>query len=652
MITKNIADLDSLDNLEVVSGVYFKEHTWRIRLSDSEHKSFNFSNILDSYGVRITDYPDLLLFTKILTFYMFPESPLHEVRSWHSTERYFRALSDLIGEFFYKNFFVTKDLISNVDPIQLEEFLNICARSANHSAKFLALCSSIIRILKIWSYASDLNAMPDWARANFSLVQVISKEFEEKQKEINEDKYEVNWMPLTPHQIKTSYDAAHEYIYRFSRAIIDVGYLVKTRPKKESEGDILDSVRKDGRTKELFKKLQRFEIPTFLGTDNTIFQLPTITRKVKSLGYKSGYQDRTWIDISSVRPQVIELKRACIFVIGLLTGLRRKEIANLKVNGLFVRDGTSYLHIMRFKTASDPKKGTADTIPVPEIVADAVRVLEELFQLQRVQLNTDFLIVTDIVTRKAFKKVKEATIGKDIKAFITESSGDPGHTHQLRKTIAWLLISKGEENIDLIRQLFGHKSYGMTLKYIMRNELLSGSVIELLEENYTEDLQEVLTKISSGEAVGDLVKSVNQRSVHYYPGQILASEVEAFVHSALESGVPLFISKVPIGGFCVSASDLSKKRPPCIAGTDDDKPNPEFCDYINCPHVLHTTESMENVQHQITFHERKLQHLPEVCDDRVEEYYMARIDENKTLLEKLKGTPKQTAIIATDAVND
>ena len=651
MIAKNIADIGSLADLEVAPGVYFNEHTWKIRVSDSEHKSFYFSRILDCYDARITDYPDLLLFAKILTFYMFPESPLHEIRSWNSTERYFEVVSSLIGEFFYKKFFVTKELISNVDPIQLEEFLNIVARSADHSAKFLRLSIGVTRVLKIWGLASDVDAMPDWARANFSLSQVVSKEFEKKQKEINDGKNEAGWMPLNPHQIKTSYDAAYEYIYRFSRAIIDVGYLVKTRPTTGSEGNRLGPVRKDGRTKYLFKKLEKFEIPKFTGTNNTIFELPTITRKVKSLGYKSGYQDRTWIEIASVRPQVVELKRACIFIIGLLTGLRRKEIANLKVNALFVRDATDYLKITRFKTASDPKKGTDDTIPVPKIVADAVRVLEELFELQRSQLNTDYLLVTDIVTGKGFKKVKESTIGKDVKAFITESSGDPGHTHQLRKTIAWLLISKSEENVDLIRQLFGHKSYGMTLQYIMRNELLSGSVIELLEENYTEDLQDVLTKISSGEAVGELAKAVNQRSVHYYPGQILASEVESFVHSALESGVPLFISKVPIGGFCVSASDLSKKRPPCIADTDDEKPNPEFCDYINCPHVLHTTESMENVRQQITFYERKLKHLPEVGDDRVEEYYTAKIDENKALLESLKSVPLQKKIIATDAVN-
>lgn len=643
MIVKNLADLDCIDDLEVAPGILFKMDKWRVDYTIGEHVSFNFSDVLDCVDTQISAFPDLKKFFKILVYYSFPGSVVNNLRSWESTSASYYIIRVFLQEFFFDRFLVTKDLIRKVDSEQVRDFLDRCAASADHSPKFASLLVSLPRLLNMWVLASQTGAMPDWCCANFTLSEVESKQFCEKRQQFNEQNEERTWFPLSAHQIKTSYDVARDYIYRFSQSICEASYLIETRPRM-ADGKKRAQVRKDGKTKQLFQRLLKFRAPTFPGTTNRIFEFKPKTQSVKSHGYKSGYQDRTSIDIGGVRREVINLKRACIFIIGLLTGLRRSEIAYLKVGALFVRDGRDYLKITRFKTASDPKRGTADEIPVSPIVVDAVRVLEELFKVQRQELESDFLLVTDIVTSKRFKKIKKDTVSRDIREFITESSGEAGHAHQLRKTIAWLLISKGEENIDLIRQLFGHKSYGMTLRYILRNELLSGSIMELLEENYTEDLKEALEKITSGEAVGELADTLRQRSAQHFPGQILVSEVETFVNTALENGVPLFISRVPIGGFCISSSDLSKKKPPCIAGTNEGKPNPEFCDYLSCPHVLHTSESAENVERQIDFYEKKLRFISEESDDRVEQYYASLVERNKALLRRLKAGRNSTLI--------
>lgn len=649
MIIKNLKEVQSLYETEVAPGVRFGEPTWRINIGHSEHVTFNFSSVLDAQNAHSCDYPDLVDFIKILTAYTFPSSPTNEMRSWRSSLGMFATIRRFAQDFLFEKFFVAKNTISLIDPSQIRQFLNRSVQLYEHSAKHQAIILCVPRLLRIWCFASELDAMPDWCRANFVLSEVVSKDVEAAQRALweRQEDGEGGWMPLTAHQIKMSYDAAHDYLYVFSDAICEASRLIMTRPR--FEGGQLMPVRKDGKTKELFKQLEVFEAPFFPNTDNRIFEFIPKTKSVKSKGYTSGYQDRTTIDIDAVRPEVINLKRACIFVIGLLTGMRRAEIAHLKTGALFVRDGVYYLTITRFKTASDPKKGTRDTIPVPPIVVKAVEVLEKLFAHQRQAIGSDFLLLSDIVTSKRFEKIKISTIGKDVQAFVLESSGEPGHAHQLRKSIAWLLISKGEENLDLIRQLFGHKSYGMTLRYVMRNELLSGSVMELLEENYTEDLQKALTKIANGEAVGELADALRRRSAQLYPGQILVSEVEAFVHANLEAGVPLFISRIPIGGFCISQSDLKEKKPPCIEGTDDEKPNPEFCDYINCPHVLHTDESTKNVERQVVYYETKRSYLPEDGDDRIEHYYESRIEENKLLLDRLRKDKQR--IIAREAAN-
>lgn len=654
MIVKNLNDVASLGDLEVLPGVSFSDNVWRIDVGHAEHFTFNFNSFFDANSLRACDYPDLILFIKILTYYSFPESPTSDCRSWRTAESRHRVICRFSKEFLLKNNFVTKETIRLIDPIQLRQFLNRSAQLWERSAKHESIIAYVPNVLSHWIFITELGSMPEWCRANFVLSEVVSRDVETARRKLWElqESGERGWRPLSAHQIKTTYDAAHDYVYGFSDAICEVSRLVITRPRFSSGNSKKTNfmpVRKDGKTKDLFEKLVAYKAPFWPGTQNRIFEFIPKTKRVKSLGYTSGYQDRTTIDIDTVRPEVINLKRACIFVIGLLTGMRRSEIAHLKCGALSVRDGADYLTITRFKTSTDPKTGYEDTIPVPPIVVKAVRVLEELFDYQRKEIGTDFLLLSDILTKKKLEKIKISTIGKDVHAFILEMSGETGHTHQLRKTIAWLLISKGEENLDLIRQLFGHRSYGMTLRYVMRNELLSGSVIELLEENYTEELQEALTKIANGEAMGELADALRKRSTQLYPGQIQVSEIEAFVHANLEAGVPLFISRIPIGGFCINQSDLSEKKPPCIAHTDDDKPDPEFCDYIHCPHVLHTDESCANVERQVAYYELKRSYLPEDGNDRVDQYYEAKIEENRALLERLKRD--QARVIAKEAAN-
>jgi len=244
--------------------------------------------------------------------------------------------------------------------------------------------------------------------------------------------------------------------------------------------------------------------------------------------------------------------------------------------------------------------------------------------------------LSDILTSKGFEKIKIATISKDIKAFVQEVTGEDCHAHQMRKFIAWLLISRSEHNINLIRQLFGHKSYGMTLRYILRNELMIDSVIELIEHNYTEDLNEIFASVAEGKAAGGLAESIRKRMEQQnYSGQVLVTGVESFIHEALFSGVPLFVSRIPIGGFCVRIGDRGT-LPPCMVNCKENVPQIEFCDYKNCEHVLHNNESIKNIESQITYYQKKLSYLPEDHSEKVAAYYEIEVIEHQELLEKLR----------------
>src|SRR5690606_14888800 len=77
------------------------------------------------------------------------------------------------------------------------------------------------------------------------------------------------------------------------------------------------------------------------------------------------------------------------------------------------------------------------------------------------------------------------------------------HCHRFRKTIAEILINRDERNIDIIRALFGHKSYAMTLQYISRNPLMVRTVALAIEKNYTREFHEIVAGIRYGAYSGD-----------------------------------------------------------------------------------------------------------------------------------------------------
>lgn len=453
------------------------------------------------------------------------------------------------------------------------------------------------------------------------------------------DERKSSWQPLEPNVTKGCYDEAKKYLDDYSDSIIMANNLIRNRPTIGINGkEALGTVRKDGKSKHLFSELKKFNIPTIDDSGTHLFEFPITTKKVKSHGYACGYQDRTWINIGTIRPQVINLKRACIYIIGLFTGMRRREIAELKAKKAYIKNDKFYLDILRFKTSDEPNElGKPDSIPVTPLVAKAIDVLLELFKENRLALESDFLLVTDILSKKQFEKIKIETVSKDIRAFISDFGGATAHVHQLRKTIAWLLISRSEENVELIRQLFGHKSYKMTVQYILRNELMVDSIIELIEHNYTEDLHEALIEITEGKTAGNLSDSIKKRNKHKnFKGQILVTDIEAFVHEAIQAGMNIFVSRIPIGGFCISMVDYSKKRPPCMKRSGAESPEPQFCDYKSCPYVLHNETSISNIKKQVYYYQSKLTYLDESASEEIVNFYEQEVEENLMLVSRLE----------------
>ncbi|ELR63722.1 Site-specific recombinase, phage integrase family [Photobacterium marinum] len=527
-------------------------------------------------------------------------------------------------------------MLSNITLEQCQNYIEKCKTLCESNVKGAVFkFDSAITFFDQWAELTERGLLPVGFRLEYDKHSILSKDKRSELYNFRESLID-SWSPLEAEVIKPVFDESVRYIREFAPTIISCSDLLNARDRNSGKEQTPVQVRKDGRTKELFKTLRNMSIPE-LSDGIKLFNFTPITQRVKSGGYACGWQDRTTIEIGEVRPAVIKLKRCCVFIIGLFTGLRRREIAALLAKPAHKRNDSMYLDIVRFKTASDSdEEGEADTIPVPDIVAEAIDVLIKLFADNRKELNSEYLLVTDIITRKRFEKVKISTISKDIQGLVEEVTGkSDASPHQLRKSIAWLLISRSESNVDLIRQLFGHKSYGMTLRYIMRNDLMVASVIELIEHNYTEELKDIFEAISNNKTSGELSDKIKKRmEVQQYKGQVLATDIETYVRESLQAGVPLFVSRVPIGGFCMKSGE-EDTPPPCMAKTGSGMPKVEFCDYKRCKHLIYNEESVSNIQSQIRYYQQKLSYLDESSNESVVAHYENEILEHQELLKRL-----------------
>ncbi|MEZ9048090.1 tyrosine-type recombinase/integrase [Vibrio sp. 10N.247.311.64] len=627
----DFSQADLSEDFEVLDGIKFSEDSWRIQHAQSEHLTMNFDRITSRRD--LSNIRDIVTIVKIFSYYNFPKQINLNITSWKTSGSRFSMFVTTAKYFLINKGVTTSRVLSNITQKQCKQYIDQCVEQYRNNVVGSSLkLSSAILFFDTWCDLTEKGLLPSQLTTPYSKYSIIDKKLRSEIHQLKETNTSP-WRPLSADVIKSVFDESVTYIQDLSPTIVECSNLIRNRVRL-GEGQSYGAVRQDGKTKQLFKTLQNIPIPE-VSNGVMLYDFKPITKKVASLGYSCGWQYRTTIDITEVRPSVIKLKRCCIFIIALFTGLRREEIAELKAKQAYIKNGDLYLDIIRYKTAKDDE-GESDSIPVPVIVRDAIDVLLKLFESNRNKLESEYLLVSDIMSCKKYQKIKLNTIGKDIKGLIAEVTGiDDTHTHQLRKTIAWLLISKSESNIELIRQLFGHKSYGMTMRYILRNELMVQSVVELIEHNYTEDLIDIFEEISNNNTYGRLSVKIRKRFYsRHFKGQILTTDIEAYVRVSLEAGVPLFVSKVPIGGFCLKTGD-DKSVPPCMKATGSSYPDVEFCDYKECPHILLTEDAVNNIKAQLNYYKQKLKYIDECISPSVAEYYENQVISHKQLLKKL-----------------
>ncbi|QGT84695.1 tyrosine-type recombinase/integrase [Pseudomonas coronafaciens pv. coronafaciens] len=346
--------------------------------------------------------------------------------------------------------------------------------------------------------------------------------------------------------------------------------------------------------------------------------------------------------LRSYATSVDKVRNAVYILLGLMTGLRSGELCILKFDDVIKHpDGSYELKIKRFKTSDEPSyDGEDDIIPMPRYLGQKIEELKKLRSIYT--LKAQNFIFQSTKGRKAITKPATSMIHAITRELNAEVAVDRIHTHRFRKTIAEILINRNERNIDIIRHLFGHKNYSMTLKYISRNPHLVRAVAQAIEQNYTAEFTSLLTSIKEGASSGPQAERILDRlksRPDAFSGKQLKVTIYVYISHLLSSGEPLFIHRTALGTYCLSSeAHMAPDLPPCLAHLKDVTspllPHPAHCD-LSCKHAVVVGKAAVALADNVKFYTTVLENGGDSLTDKAKRLLAQKIESNARHLDNL-----------------
>jgi integrase len=361
-------------------------------------------------------------------------------------------------------------------------------------------------------------------------------------------------------------------------------------------------------------------------------------------------------DVTRVRREVMSmatnLRNACASIILLVTGMRRSELAKLKIGNYWEVPGPPGIYRLRyivFKT-SEGSQGDEHEIPIPRIAYQSLCLLERLTKPAREFGQTNLLFTS--VTINFGKPLGLSSINAFFIYWCENLGlGEMIHPHQFRKTLAMFLIYQDSGNLPLIKRLFSHKSLRMSLAYITKLPGIAQEVkLILLEQNralMSELLQAASKGVISG-AAGLRIKE-NARSGKY--SAMLHDDgwetIEQYIDSLLDEGAAL-LHRAALGVICTKTPAIDQPAscdPPFAKELKRLHPNIQNCDPFDCKFAVFTESSVQKLVNDVKAHEAWSTH-PYAREDQ-KQFSQRRISDSVAKLLEL-GFDKEGARLSTD----
>ncbi|WJG07736.1 site-specific integrase [Aliiglaciecola sp. LCG003] len=569
------------------------------------------------------------LFAKCYTYYLLPgNNPYGKITSWLSTDTYFYSWLKAIREYVLEpnGLDFTEDSIQAISAKMLNKALDM-AEASNVKRHYEFLFHGII----FWLSLSLDGYLPkELSLSDVTLSKIDTKD-RRKSVTVNSSKNVNSWKPLSEIELAN--------LMTYSIDWIEVGLPeLDIIQKKLKKLKLWNSSVIVGNTEQRLSKISDI----FSSTLNDKPIVSIILNHTETTQKGRTYQGWRVNWRKGFRLALNEVKNSLLVTLGVITGMRLRELSSLKFSDFeYIEDVDKwFLDITRFKTTDDPNFfGETDTIEIPNFFGKNVEEYK-LIRSEIVERDSEFIFDNNL-SREA-KKIKRS-VGKVFKKLGEQLGIDDLHPHRLRKTTADILIKRSEKNIDIIRMLFGHKSYTMTLRYIARNPYMIGSVASTLEVHFAENFSEIITAVVDGKASGKFAESFGEKFKEeknkVFRGKLIRMRVFEYIIYLMQSGVPLHVERTTLGNFCLFSGTISREAmPPCLQGRDYYEgiaPELTNCD-VACENAVVLEETAELIQKDILFYESLVENTIGQISAKAKSSLIKKIAAKKQHLEKLQ----------------
>lgn len=600
-----------------------------------EHWQFLDENDLaENKFIRFKDNNSKKTFLKkiILYHYIPTFNPQGTIKSFQTTLAYY-SIINLLDKFLFEPNHI-KSFPEDINSISIR-MLNKSLDEAKES-EYFSHYKNLYQVIGFWFLLSDNNLIPEEYRLHINYSKVINTT---RQKDV----IKVTTCHTTPYSpfSHNEFESLINYALFWTETAIP--YIIKAIDyATELKIPTLSS-------QQLTRKIPDKKLEKLFNTEVDGMKIIGFSKREK-VDKRYGSTYTTYFTNHKVRVAVDNVRNAIFIFVALLTGLRRRELASLKFEDFVqLSNGECFVNITRFKTSQDPNyEGENDILPIPNYLYENITNLGEMREY--IGNKGEGYIFISSKSRKKLNSINTSPISTLIKEISNFLNLDNLHAHRFRKTIAEILISQDETNVDLIRELFGHKSFTMVLRYIARNPNIVRSISRIMEHHHINEFTEAIEAINeghySGHAFERLARQISNRP-SAFQGASLKITIREYVLAMLQANEPIFIHRTPMDTFCLSVpliggNDLT----PCVEKSKNTigkvTPDPSNCQYDKCSKAGITTKAKKGIEENIIFYSNILEqdeidlpaHSKKQISQRVqrEKVHLDNLNRNRTPL--------------------
>ena len=571
---------------------------------------------------------DLQSLKRAISYYFLPSTnPFGTIKSYVSSMNYADAFK-YVERFVFKDNHLdgTEESLSIISSDMLNQALDECKVQAYPHSYYM-----LFFYINFWLSVSVQQLIPSELCLDVDVNEIDTPER-------RRDVYDyiaanfVGWKPFTEEELRYLLNYAYFWIDEGIPVIEGVQRYLLTIPKA------LESVHITAQRDTRFESVlaQQVKGINIVGFDyNTLSQ-----RMTSSSGRHLEYIRHSYSWKDKYRRAVDRVRNAIFILFCLMTGMRKREMAALKFEDVTRgADGVWRVSFARYKTSTDPNYlGDADHISIPDYLGEAIDSFRKL-RIFGHYFRKGYIFQP--VRGGATVNRLDRMIANVARTVAGEAGVPQLHIHRFRKTIAELLINESEANIDVIRMIFDHSSYVMTLRYIARNPFLVSSVVDTLKEHFAEDFVDVVRAIHTGVYAGDaanrIADQVNKRP-ELFSGTVLKTTVMQYVKHLFEGGSSFRIQRTSLGTICMSQTfHECDQLPPCLASTTGliYPAGPDFSNcQIHCDKNVILQGSQDAIEHNLKFYRTILANGARLKVEAVRELEL-KVSVNERLLNEL-----------------